>query len=186
MREGPRRQPRSEPGGNFVAEDQRRQRLSARSFQPFRTRQRRGQDLHGPLARDVAMSLAQFDRPPRQSIEQGRRARVRRRPARRVDRRAPPTGRGQSRPHAGHLSLHRTSQDHAHRVEQHELGVLPNSLRDRLPRRAGNEVRQFLYCPTHHGLHSRRAAPCPSSKAGRARAKAALPAGARRRGSPLP
>ena len=51
------------------------------------------------------MPLAQLDRAPGQSVEQGRRARVRRRPARRVDGRAPTTGRGQSGAHAGHLGL---------------------------------------------------------------------------------
>ena len=103
------------------------------------------------------MPLAQLDRASRQSVEQGRRARVRRRPARRVDGRATTTGRGQSRSHVGHLGLHRTGQDHAHCVQQHELGVLPQSLGDGLPRRAGREVGQLLDCLTHH--------PAPSWKA---------------------
>ena len=152
MRERPGRQPRPQSGGDLVAEDQRGQRLPARPFQPFGAGQRRRQDLHGALAGDVAMPLAQLDRAPRQSVEQGRRARVRRRPARRVDGRAPTTGRGQSRPHAGHLGLHRARQHHAQRVQQHELGVLPDSLGDRLPRRAGHEVRQLLDCLAHRDL----------------------------------
>jgi hypothetical protein len=92
------------------------------------------------------MPLAQLDRAARQSVEQGRRARIRRRPARRVDGRAPTTGRGQSLPRGGHLRLHRTGQDHAHRVQQHELGVRPKSLGDRLPRRDSHEELQFLDC----------------------------------------
>ena len=125
MGDWPGRQGRPESSGDLVSEDQRGQRLPARPFQPFSAGQRGRQDLHGALAGDVAMPLAQLDRASRQSVEQGRRARVRRRPSRRVDGRATTTGRGQSRSHIGHLGLHRTGQDHAHCVQQHELGVLP-------------------------------------------------------------
>ncbi len=145
-------QPRAEPGGDLVTEDQRGQRFSPRAFQPFGAGQRRRQHLHRALAGHVAMPLAELDRPPRQSVEQRRRTRIRRRPARRVDGRALTTGGGQARPRAGHLGLHRASENHAQRVEQHELGVLPNRRGDRLPRRACDEVRQLLDCLAHHAL----------------------------------
>ena len=48
----PRRQPRAESSGHFVAEDQRGQGFPTRAFQPFGARQRRRQHLHGALAGD--------------------------------------------------------------------------------------------------------------------------------------
>ena len=104
------------------------------------------------------MPLAQLDRAPREAVEQGGRARIRRRPAGRVDGRALAAGGGQPRPHAGHLGLDRARQDHAQRVQQHELGVRANGLGDRLPRRAGHEVRQCLDCLPHRDLPRRRIA----------------------------
>ena len=96
---------RAHPGGHFISEDQRGQRLLARPSEPLGTGQRGRQDLNGALTRDVAMPLAQLDRAPGEAVEQRRRARVGRRPARRIDGRAPAPGLGQSRPRRGHLGL---------------------------------------------------------------------------------
>ena len=143
---------RTQPDGDVVAEDQRGQRLPSGPLQPFGAGQRGRQDLHGGLGGDEAVPLAQLDRAPRQPVEQRRRARIRRRPARRVDGRAAATGRGQSRPRAGHFGLHRAGHHHAQRVQQHELGVLPHRLGNRLPRRIGREPRQLLDCVSHRAL----------------------------------
>ena len=155
MGDPPRRQPGAEPRGDFVTEDERGQRLPARAVEPFATRQRRRQDLHGTLAGDVAMPLAELDRASGQTVEQRRRARIRRRPARGVDGRASTTGCGQARPRAGHLGLHRAGEDHAQRVQEHELGVSLNRSGDGLPRGASHEVRQLLDCFAHHDLRRR-------------------------------
>ena len=51
-------------------------------------------------------------------------------------------GRGQSRTHASDFGLDRAGENHAERVEQDELGMLPDGRGDRVPRRVGDEVRE--------------------------------------------
>src|SRR5262249_16757152 len=84
---GPRGQPGAEPRGDLVAEDERGERVPPRALQPLAAGERRRQDLHGALARDVAMALAELDPAPGQPVEQSRRPPIPRGPPR------PPPGR---------------------------------------------------------------------------------------------
>ena len=98
------------------------------------------------------MALAELDRSPRQTVEQRRRARVRRRPASRIDRGAPASGFGQTRSRARDLGLQRAGQNHAERVEQHQLGVLTDRVRNRFPGCRCGEPRQLLDLFAHRAL----------------------------------
>ena len=152
MRERPRGQPGPEACGSFVAEDQRGQRVAPRALQPFGAGQRGRQDLHRALARHVAMALAHLDRAPGQSVEQGRRAWIRRRPARCIDRGAAAAGCDQARTDTRDLGLRGAGEHHAERVQEHELGVLTNSGGDGVPRRRGYEMRELLDLFAHRGF----------------------------------
>jgi hypothetical protein len=137
-----RREPGAQPGRDLVPEDQSGQRLAAGALQPFGAGQRRRQRLHGALAGDIAMALAQLDGASGQPVEERGRARIRGRRARRVDGGAMAAGGGQPAPGRRNLGLDGSREDHADRVEHDELGVLAHRRGNRVPRRVGDESRQ--------------------------------------------
>src|SRR5215470_18413363 len=61
-------------------------------------------------------------------------------------------GRGQSRSGAGDFWLNGAGEHHADRVEEDELGMIPDGLGDRVPWRVGDKVRELFDSFAHPEL----------------------------------
>ena len=149
MRERARRKARGETAGDFVAEHEGSEHVSAGTARRFADREHAGQYLQRRLTRDEAQPLAQFDCAAGGAVQQCRRARIHQRPAARIDRCPDPAGGGQPLAQLRYLGPLAAGEDDAQRVEQGQLCVMPHRLGDVLPARRRDKCCQFLDLPSH-------------------------------------
>ena len=144
MRQRPRCERHADARRHFVARHQRRQQRFAIHVSVLAHGQHTGQDLHRRLARGQPQPFAQFNRTARDAVKQRRGARVVRGGAACIDGRTGTGGRSHTLTQRRHFRAHRAGEDHANRVEQHQLGVLAHRRGDLLPLRLGYELREFF------------------------------------------
>jgi hypothetical protein len=96
--------------------------------------------------------LAEFDGTPGDAVQQRCGARIGGGTAACQHGRSTPPGGNQAVAKLLHLRLFRAHQDDTERIEQHQLGVPANRLRDVVPACFGDEPRQFFDLLTHDGF----------------------------------
>ena len=163
MRQRPRREPAGEPRRDIVAEQQRRQHVAAGAAAPARRPPARRAAPASPpdprrsAAPRTARSTARRCRSAAPRCADRATASRAHRPWRRCRQSA---SRSRSSPHFGPL---RAGQDHAQRVEQHELGMLLHGRRDILPRRRRRRMPPVLRSAASRVRPSRHIAVAPPS-----------------------
>ena len=149
VRQWPRREAARQPRNDIVPEDKGGEHVAARASEVLADGQYSRQHLHRRLAGNKTQPLAQLDGPPGNAVQQRRSPRIMRRPAPRKHRGPGSGSPGESVPQLAHLGTLRARQDDPQGIEQHQLCMALHGLRNILPLRLRDKLRQGFDLQTH-------------------------------------